>query len=135
LIAVESAEAADLRALGMTVGQLWAVVMVRMAVLAIAAAAVAVIAAVAASPLAPLGLARTIEAAPGISVDGAALALGLGGVFVFVLLLSIYPAWRAARGTAAAAGPQRGAVVAGGVPRAGLPPSVLAGARLAAEAR
>src|SRR5207248_10406767 len=71
-IAVESDEAADLRALGMTVGPLWAVAMVRMAVLAIVAAAVAVIA-VAASPLAPLGLARTIEPAPGISADGSAL--------------------------------------------------------------
>jgi ABC-type lipoprotein release transport system permease subunit len=132
-IAVESGEATDLRALGMTVWQVWAVAMVRMAAFAVVAAAVAGIAAAAASPLTPLGLARNIEPTPGISFDWSALALGLAGVLLFVLLLSIYPAWRAARTTAAEPAAERTSSVAGRFARAGLPPSVVAGTRMALE--
>ena len=129
-IALEGADTADLRALGMTGRQLWAVAMARMALLGAAAAAVGTVAAAIASPLSPLGMARTIEPSPGVSIDGAALALGAAGIVVFVLALSAYPAWRTARSRAAAdLASDRPSILAGGVARAGFPPAVVAGTR------
>ena len=133
-IAIEGAEGPDLRALGMTANQLGAIAMVRMTLLAVAAAAIAVAVAVAASPLTPLGLARKIETAPGLSFDAAALALGAAAVVGFVVLLSLYPAWRTAKMRGAAEpGQERPSFIAGGVARAGLPPAIVAGTRMALE--
>jgi len=133
-IAMEASEASDLRALGMTGPQLGAVTLIRMGLIGAAAAAVAVVVAVAASPLTPLGLARTVETAPGVSVDTTVLVVGAAAVVGFVLVLSAYPAWRAARRQIQdqAVG-ERVSVVAGGFAKAGLPPTLVAGTRMALE--
>ena len=133
-IALEGADTADLRALGMTGRQLWAVAMARMALLGAAAAAVGTLVAALASPLSPLGVARTIEPSPGVSMDGAALALGAAVIVAFVAALSAYPAWRTARPRPAAdLASDRPSILAGGVARAGFPPAVVAGTRMALE--
>ncbi len=127
-----------LRALGMTPNQLVGVVMLRAAAIGVAGAALAVVLATALSPLTPLGLARLVEPNPGIAFDG--LVLGLGAVVLMALvpLLAALPGWRAARiggdqlGTAA---PSRlkPSAVADAFAKAGLPPTAVAGVRLALE--
>jgi hypothetical protein len=82
-----------LRALGFGRGQLVSTSMLRAAVVAILAAAIAVVGAIAASPLLPIGVARTAEPDPGLSVDGTVVGLGALAVVVAVLLLSAASAW------------------------------------------
>ncbi|HEY3237934.1 MAG TPA: ABC transporter permease, partial [Acidimicrobiia bacterium] len=127
-----------LRALGMTPNQLVGVTMARAAVIGVAGGVIAVGLAVALSPLTPLGLARLVEPDPGVAFDP--LILGLGGLTLVALVpaLAALPAWRGAR----MAGDQLGTVAPGRVrpsaaadafARAGLPPTAVAGVRLALE--
>jgi ABC-type antimicrobial peptide transport system permease subunit len=135
---VGATENPTLRALGMTPNQLVGVAMLRTAAIGVAGAVVAMVFAVALSPLTPIGLARLVEPNPGIAFDG--VVLGLGGVILVALvpLLAALPAWRSARiggdqlGTAA---PSRlkPSVVADAFAKVGLPPTAVAGVRLALE--
>jgi hypothetical protein len=127
-----------LRALGMTPNQLVGVAMLRAAAIGVGGAALAIVLAVALSPLTPLGLARLVEPNPGIAFDG--LVLGLGAVILVALvpLLAALPGWRAARiggdqlGTASTSRLKPSAV-ADAFAKAGLPPTAVAGVRLALE--
>src|SRR5207248_8875639 len=67
---LESAEYPDLRALGMSRGQLWTLGIMRGALLGVVGAVVAVVLAYMLSPLMPIGLARTAEPHPGLAADG-----------------------------------------------------------------
>ncbi len=92
----------ELRALGMSTRQLWAVGMTRSALIGAVAALVAAITAVAASPLFPLGLAGIAEPHPGLMVDAAAVAVGVLGTAAAVLVCAAWPNWRVARAAALA---------------------------------
>lgn len=136
---LESVEYPTLRALGVTRGQLFGTAMVRSGIVSLVGAAIAVAIAFAASPLAPLGEVRIAEPRPGLRFDVPAIGLGAVGVLGLVVLLAVLPAWRAARLAGAlpgapesseAARPSRAAEVLAG---AGLPPSVVIGARFALE--
>ena len=127
-----------LRALGMTPNQLVAVAMARAGVIGLAGSMLALALAVSLSPLTPLGLARLVEPNPGIAFDP--LVLGLGGFILIasVPLLAAVPAWKASR----MGGDQLGtvtptrlrpSVVADAFARAGMPPTAVAGVRLALE--
>ncbi|HMC69528.1 MAG TPA: FtsX-like permease family protein, partial [Mycobacteriales bacterium] len=94
---LEARDHAALWALGMERDQLWAIGMGRAALIGVGAAAVAVVTAVALSPLTPVGIARTAEPRPGLSMDSAVLALGALGTIVLALAAAAYPSWRAAR--------------------------------------
>ncbi len=119
--ATESAGYRDLRALGMTTGQLWAVGMARAGVVGTVAALVAAAIAAPASSLFPLGLAGIAEPHPGFSPDAAAIVIGMAGTLAVVVLSAAWPNWRAARASAlsprrtrAASGASRTAAAARG---------------------
>jgi ABC-type lipoprotein release transport system permease subunit len=136
---VDGAESPTLRAIGMTRSELLTLGLTRAGLIGLAAAALAVVVAVGVSPLMPMGLAKVADPNPGVSVD--ALVLGIGGAVIVlsVVLAALIPAQR----TAAARGDALGTVETTGrtspafVPRvlarAGLPPSAVAGARMAVE--
>ncbi len=136
----ESADNPGLRALGMTGGQLFAVGMARALMVGAGGAALAVGAALALSPLSPLGrLARVVEPHPGLSIDPLVVAGGAAGILVVAVLVGLAPAWRAARirggwlGVGEFAPHARPSAVAAWLARAGFPPSVVTGVRLALE--
>lgn len=136
--ALGAVENPTLRALGMTPNQLVVVAMLRAAMIGVAGALLAIGLAVAVSPLTPLGLARLVEPSPGFAFDP--WALGVGGLLLLLLvpILAAWPAWVGARaegdqlGTAA---PRRArpSALADAIARAGLPPTTVAGVRLALE--
>jgi ABC-type lipoprotein release transport system permease subunit len=135
---LEADEAPLLRALGMTRRQVWLVALARAGVIGTSAAVAAVGVAVLVSPAVPLGVARKAEIDPGFDVDAAAFAAGAAATFALVVLLSIWPAWRAAGvardtlGRARLSG-RRPSRLAGRAGRLGLPLSAAAGARFALE--
>jgi ABC-type lipoprotein release transport system permease subunit len=134
---LESGEYPDLRALGMSRGQLWAVGMTRAVVIGGAGAALAVVAALLLSPLTPVGLARTAEPHPGLSADAVALGLGALATVALVVAAGAWPAWRAAAHAVGVAptpsGQARPSLVADAMSRAGGPLPVTTGVRLALE--
>ena len=132
--ALEATDNPRLKALGMTADQVWGIGMMRAIAIAVAAAAIAVVVALALSPLTPIRLARTIELHPGVYIDASALVVGFLAVAVIVTLLSLWPAWRASRASQVADDtPERASVMAGALARAGMPPAIVAGTRMALE--
>jgi len=108
--------------------------MARLTVLGAAAVLPAALVAVALSPLAPIGLARTAEPHPGVALDATVLLLGAAVILLFPAVVGVFPAWRAARVAKAEAGvPARPSRITAGLARAGLPPSAVAGSRMALE--
>lgn len=130
--ALESSEHPLLRSLGMTRSQLFALGMARVAPVGLAAGALAAALAVALSPLAPIGAARTAEPDPGLAVDPLVVGAGAAAIAALVLLAALVPAWRAA-GAHAEQGRPRSSAAVGLLARAGLPPSSVAGVRMALE--
>jgi hypothetical protein len=135
---LESAEYPDLRALGMDRVQLWGVGMTRAATIALAAAPVAVVVAFLLSPFTPIGLARVAEPTPGFAADALALGVGALATIAVVLIVSAVPAWldarsRLQRPLAAQQASAPPALAAGALSRAGAPPSLTTGVRLALE--
>ena len=125
-----------LHALGMTRSQLWAMTALRMGLVGLAGAAGAVVIAALASPLMPFGLARLAEPAPGFTIDTLVLGLGLAVIPLLTLGLAGIPAWRLTALRRARHEDSRSARVgalAGAAARAGLPPSAVAGVRLAVQ--
>jgi ABC-type lipoprotein release transport system permease subunit len=128
---LESGDSPILRALGMGRAQLFAVGMARALVIGLVGAAVAAIIGYALTPLTPLGLARTIEPHRGLLMDGVVLAIGGAAVLGSVLLLSIAPAWKAARVERQHEQASRPSRIAGGLAAAGSPATLVSGAQLA----
>ena len=91
----ESESYRSLVMLGMTKPQLTALAMLRTTLMALIGTAGAVLAAWAISPLTPLGEARIAEPATGLAFDAAALVWGAVGLVVVVVLLGVWPAFRA----------------------------------------
>jgi ABC-type antimicrobial peptide transport system permease subunit len=135
---LESTEYPTLRSLGMTESELFRLAMVRAVTVAAVGAVVAVVVAVALSPIFPTGLARVAEPDPGVAFDAIAAGIGVVAIIVVVTLLELVPARRAARveggslGVAEVGGAKPSATV-GAMSRMGLPPSAVAGVRLALE--
>ena len=94
--ASESGDFPTLRALGMTRRELFLVGLGRACVVAAPAAVLSAVTAMALSVFWPAGLAGTVEPSPGFSVDVAAIVIGAILVFVVVVLLAAWPAWRVA---------------------------------------
>ena len=85
-----------LEALGMTRPELWLSSMVPLVAVAAVSGLVAAVVAAGASPLLPVGTARIAERHSGLAFDQAVLGLGGLGVVVSVVVLALWPAWRAA---------------------------------------
>ena len=108
--------------------------MLRAAFVGAVGAAIAVGVAIAASPLMPVGLARDVEPSAGVRVDPVSIALGWLGTLLFVVLVSLLPAWRLARRpTSQRAGGRSGVTVATAMARRGISPVPVSGVRLALD--
>jgi hypothetical protein len=134
----DSAGQSTLRALGMTRGQLIGLGAVRAALMAVLAAVLTLLVAFLLSPLAPIGRAREIEPKPGFSVDGVAFAAGASVVFFAVLVAGSLATWRVARAGSAdlrrsPEGRDALGSVAPALRRAGCPPPLVAGVRMALQ--
>src|SRR5204862_5915992 len=105
----------------------------RAAAVAGAGALTAVVVAIAMSPLFPVGLARTAEPAPGFAIDWLALGLGAVGVFVLVVAAAALPNWRASRTPSKLTAEPRASSSAELLARNGFPPTAVTGVRLALE--
>jgi putative ABC transport system permease protein len=129
-----------LRALGMTRGQVVRTSILPGAIIGVGGAVIALVAAVAASALLPFGVARRAEPDPGIALDPLVLVLGTLGIVLVALVCVAVPAWSmsGARGGALGAvefaGSGRRSRLASWLVRLGLPPTAVAGSRLALEA-
>jgi ABC-type lipoprotein release transport system permease subunit len=136
---VDSSENPTLRALGMTRAELAAVAMVRAVSIAVIGVVLAAGLAVALSPLMPLGLARLVEPSPGVNFDPLIVGAGAVALAILIIGLALLPAWRASRvrgdsfGTAEWSRRTRPSTVADAAARTGLPPTVVAGVRMALE--
>jgi FtsX-like permease family/MacB-like periplasmic core domain len=94
--AMESTGYHELRALGMTTRQIWAVGMARTALIAAVASSAGVALAAALSPVFPIGLAGIAEPHPGFSIDAITLAVTAGLSALILLVAAAWPNWRAA---------------------------------------
>jgi ABC-type lipoprotein release transport system permease subunit len=125
------------RALGASRGQLLAAAMLPIALVGAAGALAGAGIAVLASPLMPMGLALRAEPDPGFSVHLAGIALGTVATLVLVAGRVAVPGWRLAGQRPyrpGATGPAGvGSTLADTAGRAGLPPSSVAGLRMALE--
>ncbi len=133
----ESEDYPTLAALGANRRQLMALSMAQTMVVGLVGAAGAVAVATVLSPIAPLGEARIAEASTGIAFDGPVLLLGAFTTVAVVLVLGLWPAWRAASALRTderrvASAPS--AVVAR-FAATGAPPSAVIGVRNALERR
>jgi hypothetical protein len=134
---LESLEYPTLRSLGMTRRDLMGIGMIRAAGVAAVSMLIAALTAALASPLFPRGLARVAEPHPGFALDLTILILGGLAILVATALLQSIPAWRAARASRVES--STGEVVrtrpslADRLARTGMPPSSVAGVRLALE--
>jgi ABC-type lipoprotein release transport system permease subunit len=139
LARLETLEADDdgvLRGLGFTSTQLRARASGRGVAIGIVAAAVATITAALLSTLTPVGVARQAELHPGIAVNVAYLGVGLAGVLLFVVLLSVIPAFwtsSARRHRRMSARVTAGSRVGGALASAGASTAAEAGVRMALE--
>jgi FtsX-like permease family len=130
---LEAAAHPALRALGMTRAQLVAVGAARAALIALPAAVLSVLLAFLLSPLAPLGRARELEPDPGFDFDASVIAPCAAAVLVAVVVMGIVGSVRAV-GAGSAVVPPSGARRASpesALARAGWPPPVAAGVRMA----
>jgi ABC-type lipoprotein release transport system permease subunit len=136
---LESAEHPTLRALGLSRAQLFALDMTRALAIGIGAATLAVLVGSLLSGFTPIGLARTVEPDPGLSLDATALAVGAVATLLLVLVMVALPAWRLSRvaGTGLVVTESgersRPSLVAGALGRAAFPPTAVIGVRMATE--
>ena len=133
---IESRDYPTLRSLGMSPGQLFGVGMIRAAAVGVAGAFVAVLLAVLLSPFMPIGKAQLAEPHPGFSFDWKVLAVGWLALVIGALVLGTIPALRSARAAARAAADRERihpSVAAATAARAGMPPTVVTGVRMALD--
>lgn len=132
-----SLEFPTLGALGFSRGGFMLVGLLRAAIVGLASAAIAVVIAIAMSPLTPVGDARFAEPEPGVRLDVRVLAVGAAGLALLSIVLAVVPTWRASRRGLARQDETpslRPSRIAGFFARASMPPSSVAGARLAFQA-
>jgi hypothetical protein len=131
---IEAAAHPTLRALGMSRAQLVALGAARAALIALPAALLSVLLAFLLSPLAPVGRARELEPDPGFDFGASVIVPGAVAVLATVLVLGVLGTVRAIAGAGVA--PQSGQArrrgrLASALARAGCPPPLVAGVRMA----
>ncbi len=110
-----------------------AVLLIPAGLVAFGGAALAVVVAVVASPLMPVGLAGRVEPDPGVDVDGLVLGLGFLAILLAVAARASVSAWVAAGRLHVTTSERRTPGLLGRLTRAGAPPPVVAGVRMALE--
>ena len=134
-ISLHSGDNLTLRALGMSRVLLVAVSMAMVAALSLLAAALAIVTAYALSPLTPIGTVRQLQP-NGASIDPLILGVGAAAIIALILMVCLWPSWRAARPVSSYARPEeptKRARPADAVARGPLPVSSAVGIRLALE--
>jgi ABC-type lipoprotein release transport system permease subunit len=130
-------DGATLRALGLSRPRRFTAVMLPVGLVGLLGGLAGAGLAVLASPLTPIGVARRAEPDPGPVVNLAGLGLGVAATLAAVAALAAVPAWRLARacpdGVDAAERAGAASGLANRAARAGLPPSSVAGLRMALE--
>lgn len=133
--ALESADYATLRAMGVSRRQLAGLGVLRAALTGLVAAVVAAIIAYLLSPLTPIGPARIAEPRPGMAFDATIIGIGCALVLLLVPLITLFPSLRAAR--AAGRAERRGAThpswMVGQAARLSRSPATATGLRMALE--
>lgn len=136
-LSVASTGQETVRALGASRGHLLAAMMLPIGLVGVAGALVGAGLAVLASPLTPMGLALKAEPAPGLLVHLAGLGIGMLATLLLVVGRVAVTAWRLAEerpyrpGVTGATGTT--STLADTAARAGLPPTSVAGLRMALE--
>jgi hypothetical protein len=136
-LSVASTGQETVRALGASRGHLLAAMMLPIGLVGVAGALVGAGLAVLASPLTPMGLALKAEPAPGLLVHLAGLGVGMLATLLLVVGRVAVTAWRLAEerpyrpGVTGATGTT--STLADTAARAGLPPTSVAGLRMALE--
>jgi len=135
---VERSSYPTLAAIGLSPAQLFGLGMARALAIGVVGTAGAVGLAALVSPLTPAGEARAAETATGFVLDVPALCLGAAGILLVVLVLALYPAWRASKVRLVVAADndvrgRRSSVLAGAAARSGASPSMVIGIRHALE--
>jgi hypothetical protein len=135
---VERASYPTLSAIGLSPAQLFGLGMARSLAIGAVGAAGAVGFAALVSPLTPVGEARAAATATGFVLDAPVLGLGAAGILFAVLVLALYPAWRASKARLVVAADndvrgRRASVLAGAAARSGASPSMVIGIRHALE--
>jgi hypothetical protein len=132
-----AADGETLRALGLSRSRRFTAVLLPVGLVGLLGGLAGAGLAVLASPLTPIGVARRAEPDPGPVVNLAGLGVGVVATLAAVAALAAVPAWRlaGARPEAADAAARAGAAsgLAARAARAGLPPSSVAGLRMALE--
>jgi ABC-type lipoprotein release transport system permease subunit len=131
-VALVDGDQLTLRALGMRPGSRVLAAAVVALPVALGGAGLAVAGAVLLSPLFPIGVGALAEPDPGLSVDGAALALGALGVLVAVVAVTFLAAARLAS-THSGARTRRPARTAATISELGAPPPMTAGVQFALD--
>jgi hypothetical protein len=127
-----------LRAIGVRPRQRLGILMVEAAAATLVGVTLAIVVATLASGIAPIGPAHSAEPHPGPRFDAVALGAGAVVIVILVVLAALAPAWSFARrarviGGSVTGGEERRSTVAEGLARAGLPLSLVLGARLALQ--
>jgi putative ABC transport system permease protein len=135
---VERSSYPTLSAIGLSPAQLFGLGMARALAIGGVGTAGAVGFAVLVSPFTPVGEARAAETATGFVLDAAVLGLGAAAMLLAVLVLALYPAWRASRVRLVVAADndvrgRRASVLAGAAARSGASASMVIGIRHALE--
>lgn len=135
---VERASYPTMSAVGLTPAQLFGLGMARALAVGVVGTAGALGLAVALSPLTPVGEARAAEPVTGFVLDTPVLVIGTLGLLLTVLVLALYPAWRASQARQVLAADtdtyaRRASVLAGAAAQVGASPSMVIGIRHALE--
>lgn len=133
---VEGGDEEALRAVGLTLGQIGGLRLLKAGTVAALGTLCSMVIAVALSSLFPVGLAAKAEPDPGVDLDPLVLGIGAPAVFAATVALVAGSAWRAHRASRPtdSTGPSpRPSRLAGALAGIGAPPSAVAGAHLAAD--
>ena len=131
---VEAEEYRTLAAVGMSSGDLMTLGLGRALVIGGAGALGSVLLAYLLSPIAPVGEARVAEPSAGLAFDPFVLGLGAIAVVAAVVLLALWPTYRASRlMRGAAGGIERPSPVVASLAATGAPPSTVIGVRRALD--
>jgi hypothetical protein len=129
MLRAETADQAQLLALGMTPRQLAAVAMIRPVMIALSGGILAVSSAIAMSPITPFGIARQAELHPGVAVNVAFLLTAYGALVLTLIGCALIAALTTTRSATAhrARAPRRGARAGEALGRVGFGPTATLG--------
>ena len=132
-LVLDEEEARTLQAMGVTRRSLFVGGMLRAALLGLGGAALGAVAAIAASSRFPIGFVRAAEPHPGVDVNLAVLAAGVGAAVALLLLAVAMPVWRGTGLASRQVRLTRPSTVSAALRRRGAGPALVSGVHFALE--